>query len=254
MKKLLAVVLLLMLVMSFAGCGVSEPTPETETAVQESTQLVFDDSSIVSEADYIELEDPFGGFLCYYHIPRINLEDDKASGVNEQIMAQAEEFMQDAYLCIDQDVSITNAGFNYLWGYNKGVVSVTTAQYYGHPGLSFEVYNVSDKTGELIMDEELAQLYGYTYDQMLSLISEKSGECFDDYYTQAPKDDFYDLQYTQTIGVSNAKLAKLFINDQGDLCCVAKIYSLAGADSYYRLINLTGDTEVPEPDMCHNFE
>ena len=65
-------------------------------------------------------------------------------------------------------------------------------------------------------------------------------------YPGSETDEYYQMQLQNTISYENVAKVMPYISVNGELCCVATIYSLAGADSYDHLVNLEGG-EAPTP-------
>ena len=263
-SKLISLILVLILAFLLVACEnesknqtitqtstTVETTRETEQVTEESTQSEIDYDNLVVDAVFEELTDPFSSQVCYYHIPKVNLSDGLADKINEKMLTDGEEFMSDAYDSIDMDVSIISSGYNYLWGYKDNVVSVLAAEFFNTPGLHYNIYNMDMETGEILTNSDLVKLYNFTEEEMINLIIKKSGEKFEEKYIEIKEQvaDFYNMQYQSTVAAENAEKAVLYINENGDLCCVATIYSMAGAPSYDHVINLTGDTPAKDPDV-----
>ena len=260
--RLIALVLLCVFVFSLVACEndtpnegetqsptTAENVQETETPTEEPTQVVIDYDNLVVDAVYKELTDPFDSNVCYYHIPKINLADGIADEINQIMLDDGEAFMADAYDSIDMDVSIISSGYNYVWGYKDNIVSVVTGKFYNTPGLGYTVYNLSMDTGEILDNADLREFYNFSEEELTELIISKAGDKFEEKYADIKEQvgDFYNMQYEKTVTEENANDIKLYINEDGDLCCVATIYSLAGAEAYQHLLNLTGNSEPQEP-------
>lgn len=259
-----AMALIMVIILSFSLCACSgstdtgssslspiETEQNTEAIQTENTNDEIDFDNLVTDAVYETLADPFSSQVCYYHIPKINLPNSLADTINETMLNDAEEFMEDARKSIDGGYSITHAGYNYVWGHNDSVVSVVTGCFFNTPGLEYTTYNLSLDTGETLSNDDLGQLYGFSQQELTDLIIDKAGKRFEENYKEAKEGagDFYYSQYNRTITEENANNSQLYINENGDLCCVATIYSLAGAESYKHLINLTGNTTPSDIDV-----
>lgn len=51
-------------------------------------------------------------------------------------------------------------------------------------------------------------------------------------------DDYYDVVYNETIASENVAEALPYIDENGTLGAVAKIYSMAGANYYYHMVTV----------------
>lgn len=259
-SKLVALILVIVLSASLVACDnekenkATTKTPttvETEQVTQESTQAEIDYENLVVDAVFEELTDPYDSHSCYYHIPKVNLSNGLADEINEKMLNDGREFMADAYESIDKDVSIISSGYNYLWGYKDNVVSVLAAKYYNMPGFGYNVYNLNMETGEILLNDDLRKFYGLSEQELTDLIINKAAARFEEKYKHMEDSlpDLYNKQYENTVTEENANRSLLYINKDGDLCSVTTIYSLAGADAYSHVLNLTGDTSAEDPDV-----
>ncbi len=263
-SKLISLILVLVLTFLLVACEneienetvtrtptTVETVRETEQVTEEPTQIEIDYDNLVVDAVFEELTNPFDSQVYYYHIPKINLSGGLADEINKKMLKDGEEFMEDAYDSVDMGVSIISSGYNYLWGYKDNVVSVLAAEFYNTPGLHYNIYNMNIESGEILSNSDLIKLYDLSEQELTNLIIKKSGEKFEEKYKGIKEQaaDFYNMQYQSTVAAENAENAVLYINEDGDLCCVATIYSLAGAESYDHVINLTGDTPAEDPDV-----
>ncbi len=261
-SKAIALIMVLALVFSLCACSAGTSTnssslspieteQNTEAVQSEPINDTIDFDNLVTDAVYETLTDPFSSQVYYYHIPKINLPNNLADTINETMLSDAEEFMEDARKSIVGGYSITHAGYNYVWGHNDSVVSVVTGRFFNTPGLDYTTYNLSFDTGEILSNDDLGQLYGFSPQELTDLIIDKAGKRFEENYKEAKEGagDFYYSQYDRTVTAENANNSQLYINENGDLCCVATIYSLAGAESYKHLLNLTGSTTPQDVDV-----
>ena len=177
-----------------------------------------------------------------YHIPRINLKDDLAEGVNAQIFDML-------YTIIDEEVyEYTNqygyAGCGnilYTWGIRDGIVSVTVMENRAEwDWTTYYVFNVSIETGELVSDEELLAVFGLDMDGFYELARSTLKLKFDypEEVINVIGRDFYDYIVTMTLSEESLSQAMPFIGPDGSLCMAAMQYSVAGAAYYWHAYDL----------------
>lgn len=56
----------------------------------------------------------------------------------------------------------------------------------------------------------------------------------------------FNAQLENTISQENLRKALPYLNSEGQLCIIAPIYSMAGADYYYHELNLSDLTLIPD--------
>ncbi len=117
------------------------------------------------------------------------------------------------------------------------------------PGLQYHVYNMSLDTGDVVTNDELRELYHLSKQELNDALAAKVTEHFENMDESIKSFDFYQTQYGKSLAEDNLNNARLYINNDGDLCCVLTMYSLAGADSYDYVYNVTGKTPAKDPDI-----
>ncbi len=250
--KFVALLLLPVLIFSFTAChkktdnNQKDDLSQTENAevskpsqpASEPTLYEPDLDNLVTDAVCEFVQDPYNPGLYEYHIPKINLPNDLAENVNRMMLAEGEKALAN---------SDARERYDYFWQYANRVVSVLVRECYPNGCDYFEVYNVSIDTGKRLTNDDLRQMFGLTEQQLTDLLIQKAGQRFIESYSNHPHTADYVDQYNKTITAENVAGSMLFINQSGDLCSVTCIYSMAGANTYWRLLNLTGTTPVEFP-------
>ncbi len=232
------------------------------------TAVVFDDA----EREKLELYTPFGAsalvsdafYTClvehtgngndyfYYHVPQINISGENAGQVNAQIWDKLyNEIFLDEYHSYNQGISIIAMRMSYFYTVKEDILSILVGVYTMWGTQEYFVYNVSASTGKIIPDEALLQQYGLTQDEFYALaqagMEEKYREKYEETELPAEMHEEYTEMLNNTIAEENVRTVVPYIDPGGDLCIVANIYALAGADSYRHLVNITGETAPQEP-------
>lgn len=106
----------------------------------------------------------------------------------------------------------------------------------------YYAYNVDVKTGKRLSNEELIESCGMNAAAYYQLAGAVMDSCFRDQYgdSMSPDDSFFLEQLNLTIAQENIKNAKPYLNGRGELCIIARIYSLAGAEWYWHDLNTAG--------------
>ena len=212
-----------------------EPTPEPTPTVP--AEPVVDAWS--REGEY---SDEVGNNYHYiYRIPAINSDSKDAQRLNEEAKAFVLDLIQS-----DLDNIEGNKGYS-LW------CSRAVYQYWQHGDLVSVLISISNDWGQdyyMTMNYNFAWQQALSREDMLALgnmdeelflqrAAEAAGAAFGD-PSQFPSDmmQFAEDQYSKTVMPENLQLAKLFLNGDGKLCMAVPIYSMAGADYYWRIVEL----------------
>lgn len=208
---------------------------------------------LVNDAFYDYIENPYGYGSTYYHyhIPQINLENDKAEEINQEIYDELYENVLKPGV-YDNATYPSISGVAYCWTEKDNIISIMVSISDAHADhTTYRAYNVSAKTGEKISDEALLQQFGLTQDGFYDLARAELDAKYRAEYKepQLPAEihEEYMEMLNHTLSEENIRQAVPYIDPGGDLCIVVNIYSLAGAGSHYCLINLTGESAPKEP-------
>lgn len=118
---------------------------------------------------------------------------------------------------------------------NGPILSVMIAQLYDGDASYYNPYMLDLSTGEVMDGAELLSLLGLSADELAETELRIMGDEFEyefgaEELSEAP--DFYREQYANTVSTDNVELDRIWLDDEGELNFVAKIYSLAGAEFY----------------------
>lgn len=186
-----------------------------------------------------------------YKIPKININSSYATKINneinEKITSEAKKIISE----INNGMSSWIYNIFYKYYINDNILSVIIESDYDANDIkAYFVYNIDINTGKNISNEEIINKKGMTKKQ------------FEDRLTNAVKDEFvngygaindwlntqdaaeneskalYQEQYNRTISASNCNsdTQMMYLDKNGEINVVAKIYSLAGADAYYHIV------------------
>ena len=183
MKKLLASVLSIAIVMSLTACSGKQQeqttavTATSETTAEASTTKAAESSPIettaafknVSECvkDVVEKttmmvpagdEDNEEPEECVYHYPQILIKSSYADEVNKEIASAVEKYMKDVNRKDADERFISTEYIAYLT--KEGILSVVfiSDEYYEY--CKYKIYNIDTKTGEKVDNARIAQAAG----------------------------------------------------------------------------------------------
>ena len=223
----------------------TEPENTTEGWELEDDWHDSDEFRITVTDAFVETSsDPyFDSYPYCYHIPRINLQDDLAEGVNSQIYDTLYAAIEDkVYDYVDHYGYPACGSIFYSWNMRDGIVSVVVeenwAEWYW---TNYYVYNVSAETGELVSNEELWAVYGLDRDGFYATARAVLESQFDAYSAETIEmvgQESFDYIVSMTLSEENLSQAMPFIGPDGSLCMAAMQYGIAGASYYWHVYNL----------------
>jgi len=186
MKKLIASVLLISVVMSLAACNRTKEPEKSAFAISEivnrnseetSTTASSESSSTETMASYKNVsecvkdvvekttmmvpagEDNEEPEECIYHYPQILIKSSYADEVNKEIASAVEKYMKDVKKTEDADeVFVSTEYIAYLT--KEGILSIVfiSDEYYEY--CRYKIYNIDTKTGEKVDNARIAQAAG----------------------------------------------------------------------------------------------
>lgn len=217
----------------------------------------------VSKANqHLELSDAYFDYIynnryneqyCY-HIPKILLTGNNFEQLNSQIYSKLYSSLQEG---VYNGTDIYTINMSYGCGQKINYASIIVSEQLDWGWTDYYVYNIDISNGHQLSVKDLLSIYGLTDENYRNLAQKALKAQYELYYREAYEDNksnesflsFYQQQLDATISKQNIDAVIPYIDSNGDLCGVAAIYSLAGADYYHHLINLTG-TEEPAPIRC----
>ena len=187
MKRLIASVLLMSVVMSLAACNRTKEPEKSAFAISEIVKRNFEETSTtassessstetmasyknVSECvkDVVEKttmmvpagdEDNEEPEECIYHYPQILIKSSYVDSVNKEISSTVEKYMKDVKKKEDADeVFVSTEYIAYLT--KEGILSIVfiSDEYYEY--CRYKIYNIDTKTGEKVDNARIAQAAG----------------------------------------------------------------------------------------------
>lgn len=244
------------------------PTEETDdtNTTEPSTEQVEPSIDYVTDAyenDYsymTELYNPETGEAeetevpCTYRIPQINLSGDDVEQINAELYNTYRPIIEDSVSEIKQEgYPISSSEISYQWAVNGNMLSLVVLNcswpdFGGHD--VYEVYNIDISTGEEVSQDTVLQTAGLTSEAYTEKAKQVLGSAYwsnwepdNENFKNQDFVDFFNKQLGKTISEENIANSQCYINDKGEICIIASIYSLAGADSYLYDLNMI-DFEV----------
>ena len=186
-----------------------------------------------------------------YHIPKINLDDSATVQLNQEIYDTLK------YERLEADVSeygYAEHSASYEWAVNGDVLSlVIEVEGTMWAWTDYYIYNVSILDGTRISDESVIADAGFTMDEYYTKTEQALGSSYWDGWNRTDEMfqdngfcEMFNAQLKNTISRENVESALPYMNRSGQLCVIAPIYSLAGADYYYHKLNLSDFVFIPD--------
>jgi len=176
-------------------------------------------------------------------IPQFRPFSQGAIDAQAHLNAQLRPMLDDVAVCKQTNTSPGITGIRYesfLW---KDILSVLVIGDTSFGDIvEYFTYNFDLATGAWLGSEALLHKLGYAYEYYAPRASTAAAECFYEkyyFFSQDNPDGFAQEQYDNTVARENIDAAQLYLQQDGSLILVIKIYSLAGADAYVELIDLT---------------
>ena len=197
--------------------------PEAYEQPVSSTDVIMDDDAPIAPQLPVEdcVADAEG---AAGQLPRIVLDCPGGNAINEDIEGTF-RYLVDADYCT----------LYYTASKNGPVLSVMIAQLYDGDASYYTPYMLDLSTGERMTGSDLLDRMDLTAEDLSTAELRIMGDEFEYQYgaqSQGEAADFYYEQYDRTVSADNAELGRLWLDDEGELNFVAKIYSLAGAEFY----------------------
>lgn len=250
---LISAIICALLVCMLSGCntgGTDAPpaAPPQDTQSTASVQDTQPTADIVIEAYTLEkdyIDDVGNNYKISYHIPKINISSADVDRINSLIDKSLMSTAAAELECMNMGASIFVFDIGYRYYINGDILSLFVYQLSDIEIQIYEAYNINIVTGAEVTPTELLNTAGISPDQFIQNAKSILGQNYDSDIPEDMKDEFYNTQYENTISDSNVNLnMPMYLNENGELCFVGAIYSIAGADCYYHVFNLADGSEI----------
>lgn len=254
MKRLLPCLLALLLL---SGCGFSVPfLPGREAVTQEQNEaetpsdvpVVTEQPAPVTTPEPVVIydamlnegvyTDSLGNTWNYvFRIPAIQAAGSDATKLNQELFMALYPAVKDAQDAMAEGLSLGINGVDYQVFVKDQMVSIVAEI---DTDWGFEEYHVANFDAASLSAcsrEQLLQKLGVTEEEFLHRAQNTVESYFEKSFSGIAKDSMYQDRHDKSVDPENFKSdCQLFINDEGALCMIVKIYSMAGADYYYHLM------------------
>lgn len=241
----------------FTRCGLSK--------VDDLIGLLETDEEELSSIDYNDLvtdvynysdsyNDGYNDYKISYKIPKINIDSADVQKINSDIYNKLyHDIVEKELSNMSYGVSVINLEISYDWAINGDVLSLWTTCNDSWGGTHYIIYNVSISTGKVVNKNDLLSYVGFSEEQYITTAEQVLGSKFWSAWDRTNENfqnnnfiSLFNEALEKTISQENIDQSFPYINDKGELCIIAKVYSLAGADYYWNNLNMVNFILVPD--------
>lgn len=230
----------------------NEVTVESENEGTKDVNKKYKDKEIVFDLYNKESSD------YLYKIPYVNIDSEEVDTVNREIENYYKPLIEKELNNEKEGLSITMGKIEYNSYLNENVLSLVISNIYPNNCIYYKVYNIDIYKGKEISNTELINqkntkdtellnkmkelykqkfisLYG-TKDSYINNLRNSSAGWSEEELKQ--QSDLYEKQLNRTTSIDNYSIeTSMFLDENENINVIANIYSLAGAESYYYVIN-----------------
>ncbi|MBE6981347.1 MAG: hypothetical protein E7437_03380 [Ruminococcaceae bacterium] len=202
----------------------------------ETTLETEPETNLVTVTDaYIDARKVGTNTMCY-HIPRINMPGDLASGVNEKIYQELSgslaryPYDENGFYIMDM---------TYVWGQRGDILSILVEEDFSEGDyVTYYTYHVSTVTGQEVSVEEVYNVFGITEADYYSTVKTVA----ENYYDRSGMLEYTPVEIVQQtftdLNIANSKPA---IGKNGELVFSLMIYTPAGSGESTMLFSADGN-------------
>ncbi len=245
-------ILLLSLVLLLSACAAPAASPAakesaaaeaemTESEASPSAQALSVITASLQEGYYLDSTD--NEYEYSYEIPAIVGQGPDLERLNRQLhetlMPRIEE--SDELMKSGSSLFLLEVGYQSFT--NDGILSLLVTVKNDWDLTEYYAVNVNADGTEATRAQLLSHA-GLTEEEFVSRAAEAVGLYFDQMYADVPAEAMsgfgYDLRERSTAAENFGPELPLFLDGEGRLCFAARVYSIAGAESYLHLVTLDG--------------
>ena len=161
-------------------------------------------------------------------IPMVNLGSAEILALNQEIYQTYYPEIQNALSHPDEVEILTES--TYIWNVNGDILSLVIHSFYGGPWFQYMVYNISVSEQTVLSKHDVISAAGWSneeYQEQLRAVMMQSFLDVNSSAASSSNSDMraqYDIQQERTLGDDNMEEALPFLNGEGSLCVIGRIY------------------------------
>lgn len=192
--------------------------------------------------------------ICTYRIPQINLEGNEIEQINKKIYDAFYPAVENSIKEINEyGYPVTSEEVLYYWALNDDILSlVVRNSNVVNNDYTYMVFNISIFSGAEVSNDEILKKAGLTKEQFYEKAKQVLGSSFWEPWDRQNENfknqsfvEFFNDRLQKTISDENIAQTYPYINEKGELCIIAKKYSVAGGDYYWWDLNMVDFTFLP---------
>ena len=182
---------------------------------------------------------------CEYHIPQIARQGSNYESINREIYEKYyTNGAESALIDLEKGIDPSVVYINYEWTVFDSILSLCVySQTDAASARFYDVYNVGEMRGDACADSYVMSLFDLSEDEFYKATKSAMEKKFYDEHGEKPfSDDFADIwngALKDTLADENVQKVVPHINSDNELCAIAYIYSIGGAEGYYYDINIS---------------
>lgn len=241
-KRYPALLLALLTAAALSACAAKTTPPAEGDAPAAATLAAPPIEELYSEDfDYTDSVGNIGSFSC--HVPKIAADTPGAADINRAIAETFTPIMDNISACVEEGYSMWIGGISWKSYRYEDILSLMISCRWESDVEEYHVYlyDIADQR-QLTTPELLAQM-GIEEDAFLSALRAAAADFYDNQYGGSPNDfqgdAFWQERREWTLSDENIHLnVSAYPDEAGRLYVPLPIGSVAGADSYVRLLQL----------------
>jgi hypothetical protein len=172
-------------------------------------------------------------------MPAINIDSEDAEEINKEISDLCGDIFYEGKQCQESQTTLVTTSLDYASYQNENIVSlfITAENCWGLT--DYYVYNIDTVTGEEFDNDDILNALSLTEADFNSLFETAINNMFAELKDNSEDDSIYKEQIGKTLDEDNIDDAQLFIGNDNSLWALGKVYSIAGGEFYYQIIQLS---------------
>ncbi len=213
----------------------TEQPTETITSSLPTAEIV---TAMEKHYDYVDRVG--NAYNSVMRIPKIDSTDGvDFEDINAQIVSDSIDRISASDEEMEKQVSLTTASIDYQGYIGHDMISILVTHTFPSGGMKeFFVYNVDIHTGTLLDNDEVAEKWGISADELHEKIKTALENDYRQRYFANIETEDNERLLAQTLDEENIGQSKVFVDESGQLEIVCTEYSLAGAERYSQTVVL----------------